>query len=504
MPASYTLSQHDPLDEVMDKIGHGRFHIFAVIGLGCRLFVRGSIFSLRTMFEPYFKCKYDLSYFAASFYITSYLLCAAISAPLNGWLANKYGKRKTLLLCSSMTLVTAILHILSSSFTLLVITMAGCGVFDSAQFLVYPFILEFFCKSGRKHVSSVELFYVLGYASGVIVGYLCLKYLSWQWAIVICVIIPLIPVLISLAYLPESPRYLLANGDRVGAIKSLVQMSLTNNPGSDKRELLQTFTKTFAEPTNKSEDRGCQYDVIYDGDDYHDDVDDNNSQPSKTAEYGSSNERRRSEKVTLLGVGNFKMSNKDLRQRVLVVCVMAFMISASRNAFLFASGQSYDEDHPGQQCSQCSSSISFYHLISVTVGSLIAILISYNLVGRLKRRLALRGLITVLAIAIIPFYFDLPDWVVSGSFFIVSVVNECLMLVRLVYCSEVVPSSVRGFASNLMFGFGIAGALTAAFMATYVLHVSHFLTFFGLHIFILICLIVVYRYVIETKDMSLN
>ena len=77
MPASYTLLQHDRLDDVMNEIGHGRFHIFAVIGLGCRLFVRGSILSLRTMFEPYFKCKYDLSYFTASFYITSYLLCAA-------------------------------------------------------------------------------------------------------------------------------------------------------------------------------------------------------------------------------------------------------------------------------------------------------------------------------------------------------------------------------------------------------------------------------------------
>ena len=89
MPSSYTLLQHDRLDDIMDKIGHGRFHIFAVIGLGCRLFVRGSILRLRTMFEPYFKCKYDLSYFAASFYITSYLLSDAIFAPLNGWFANK-------------------------------------------------------------------------------------------------------------------------------------------------------------------------------------------------------------------------------------------------------------------------------------------------------------------------------------------------------------------------------------------------------------------------------
>ena len=499
MPPSYTLLQHDQLDDLMDKIGHGRFHIFAVIGLGCRLFVRGSIFSLRTMFEPYFKCKYDLSYFTASFYITTYLVCAAIFAPLNGWLGNKYGKRKTLLLCSSMSAVAAILHVMSSSFTLLVITMGGCGIFDSAQYLVYPFILEYFCKSGRKHVSSVEFFYVVGYASGVLVGYLCLKHLSWQWAIIICVIIPLIPVLISLAYLPESPRYLLANGDRVGAIKSLVQMSLTNNPGLDKKVLICTFTKALFEPSSDNSDREGQYDDVVD--DYHDD---SYSQSSNLVEDGPSNERKETNGSAMLNGGHFKISREDLRQRILVVCAMAFMISVSRSAFLFASAQRFVKDHSEHECNQCSSSISINNLISVTVGSSIAIFISYNLVGRLKRRLALRGLITVLAIAIIPFYFHLPDWLVTGFFFIVSVINECLMLVRLVYCTEIVPSSVRGFVNNLMFAFAIGGALVAALMATYVLHISHFLTFLCLHICVIICLIVIYRFVIETKEMSLN
>ena len=491
MPTSYTLLQHDQLDDIMDEIGHGRFHIFAVIGLGCRLFVRGSTLSLRTIIEPYFKCKYDLSFFTASFYITTYLLSAAIFAPLNGWLANKYGKRKTLLLCSSMSAVIAILHIMSSSFTMLVITIAGCGIFDSALYLVYPFILEFFGKSGRKHVSSIELFYVLGFASGVLGGYFCLKHLSWQWAIVICVVIPLIPVLISLAYLPESPRYLLANGDRVGAIKSLVQMSLTNNPGLDKRELIRSFTKALCEPPNDNDLEG-QDNV----DDDDDDDDDKKSQLSNLAEDESHCERKISEEINL--------SSRDLRRRIIVVCVMAFIISLSRNVFLYGSGQRYNVDHSEQQCNQCSSSISINHLISVAVGSSISIFISYNLIGRSKRRLALRGLITVLAIAIFPFYFHLPDWLVSGTFFIVSVINECLLLVRLVYCSEVVPSSVRSFASTLMFGITKTGSVMGALMGTYILHVSNFFTFLCLHIIVLICLIIIYRFVIETKDMSLN
>ena len=341
---------------------------------------------------------------------------------------------------------------------------------------------------------------MLGFASGVLGGYFCLKHLSWQWAIVICVIIPLILFLISLAYLPESPRNLLANGDRVGAIKSLVQMSLTNDPCLDRKELIRTFTNALCEPSNDYNNRQGDNYLVFDGDDDHEDFDDNDSQSFNPANDGSCNQRKTSEEVSLLG----DYQPKSCCREFLFFCVIAFMISVSRNAFLLASAQSYVRAHSEQQYSQCSMSISINHLISVTVGSSIAISISYNFIGRLKRRLALRGLITVVAIAIFPFYFHLPDWLVSGSYFMVSVINECLMLLRLVYCSEVVPSSVRGFASNLMFGCGGAGAFIAALIATYVLHVSQFLTFLCLHICILFCFIVVYRYVIETKDMSLN
>ena len=55
-------------------------------------------------------------------------------------------------------------------------------------------------------------------------------------------------------------------------------MSLTNNPGSDKRELIQSFTKALCEPAPMTMMIGkCQYDDADDVDDNDDDVDDNNS-----------------------------------------------------------------------------------------------------------------------------------------------------------------------------------------------------------------------------------
>ena len=279
--------------------------------------------------------------------------------------------------------------------------------------------------------------------------------------------------MISLGILPESPRYLLANGDIVGAVKSLVQISLTNNPSTDKRKLIQTLTKALQKSSNR----------------YEDDDDDHVSI---------------SVEDSMLNSGDLKITNKDLRQRIVTVCVIDFRVSVSRNSFLFASGQSYVQDHFQEQCNQCSALVSINHLISVSVASSLAIIISYNVIGFLKRRLAMRIFITVLAIAILPFYFQLSNFSLSICFFIVSVINECLMLLRLVYCSEVVPSSVRGFTTNLMFAFGITGSLVWALMATYTMHISYFVTFLFLHFCVLVCLVVVYRYVIETKHMSLN
>ena len=499
MPASYTLLQHDRLDDIMDEIGHGRFHIIAVIGLGCRLFVRGSIFSLTTILEPYFKCMYNLSYFAASLYLTSYLICSAISAPLTGWFANRYGKRKALLLFSCMTIVTAIIHVMSSSFLLVVITMSGSGIFENAQYLVYPYLIELLCKSGRKHISIVEIYYVVGWASGVLIGYFCLRYLSWQWAIIFCVILPTIPVLITLAYIPESPRFLLANGDKIGAIKSLVRISLSNNPAGDKATLIRKYGEVLCQPM-----RGYEHTDNDDcNDDDDDDYDDLSRVPNSVDELSLSADKT-TEEASLLDASNFKISNKDLRQRVIVICVLSLMIAVSRNSFLYGSGQSYKKEMSIKQCNQCWTLFQENHLISVISGSSIALVISYNVIGYLRRRLAMRGLMTALAIAILPFYSQLSDWLLSVCFFIASIINDCLLILLLVYCSEVVPSSVRGFANNLMFAFGISGSLIGALMVTYFVHVSRFLTFFCLHSCVLIGLVVAYRYVIETKDMSLN
>ena len=486
MPSSYKLSQHDQLDDIMDKIEHGRFHMIAVLGLGCRIIARGSIVSLTTMLEPFFKCKYDLSYFVASLYITLHLICSVLTSPLSGWIADKYGKRKTLILYGSMTVVTSILHVMSNSFLMITTTMASYGIFENGQYLVYPYLLEFLNKSQRKQYSLLLIFLLFGWASGLVLGYLCLKYLSWQWAVIFCIILPVIPAIITLGYMPESPRYLLAAGDINGAVESLVRIVTTNMPNADKQELTSKYTKILHEkiPSDVNLDEHESYLSSHD-----DDL--------------PSNEGTTSEKVSLLDSGDMSITRKDLWQRIIALCVLGFMASLSRNFLLFAAGQSY-KDSSKQQCNQCSTFIQLKQLIFVTLGSSLAIVMSYNLIGHVRRRLAMRCLVMLLAILVLPFYFKVSDWLKFSLLFIASILTESFANLVSLYCNEVVPSSVRGRAYSLMSGCWVAGSIFAAFFATYVLHISLLLTFLFIHFCILTCLFVVYRHVIETKDVSLN
>ena len=490
MAPSLSPSKHVLLDDIMEEIGCGTFHVIAVFGLGCRMFARGSIMNLTAMLEPYFKCRYDLTYYAASFYVTLYLISSALTTPLTGWLADTYGRRKTLLLFSCMSATTAMLHVMSSSFLMVTLTMAAYGLFENGQYLVYPYLLEFFSKSNRKYYSALLIFYIAGWATSVLVGYYCLNYLSWRFTVIFCVILPLIPAIITFGYMPESPLYLIAIEDRYGAVKSLVGINKTNMDDADKQQLILKYSRIL-------------YDDHADDDDHNDDWSDESSLANFDDNWPSNQETAKDED-SLLHRGNSKISKKDSKQRIIVLCIIGFTISISQNALIYAAGQSYIGDSSGTHCSTCSTTVQVKHLISVAVGATVAAFVTCFIIGYVKRRLTMIVFTAILAVLMVPFYFQLSDWLLSVLFFIASVLTDSLATLKHVYCAEVMPSTLRGRASGFMSGFYLAGSVVAVMLATYFLHISHIYSFLFIHVCILTCLVVTYRYVIETKDMPLN
>ena len=149
-------------------------------------------------------------------------------------------------------------------------------------------------------------------------------------------------------------------------------------------------------------------------------------------------------------------------------------------------------------------SVGITNLISTCLGFSIAIIVAYKFVHYCKRRVTFLTLLSILSLLVITFYFGPSRWILATLIFVSSVCAECMLIVLIVYASEVVPTSVRGITVGLVTGAGYFGELAGAFLAAWVLHVCLTLFLSILHTVVVVCLIIVYLFATETKDVSLN
>ena len=478
MDKNYSEKLRDKLDHIIDRIGFGNFQLISMLGLGCRLFVRGSILSSTAMLEPHFQCLYKLSPLSASFYLTGYLISGALASWPSGYIADVYGKRKAIILLCSMSAFVAFLQTLSQSFAMIVVTMLAYGLFENATFLVHPYLLEVFPISKRKYLTLMEVFNAIGYCGGILVTSACIRYASWQIAIIISVILPLMAVIAFAWFMPESPRFLFSRRDKRVLSETLLQMMDKNNVKFDKYEALSQDMDSHLSNDSSSE-----------GDSDEDSAFEQLLEKTKHLSNLNKSVKRDASLVSL-----------DTFRKVFVSCLLRFTASVCRNVLVYASGQSYALN----ACSDCHVNVGITNLISTCLGFSIAIVVAYKFVHYCKRRVTFLILLSMLSLLVIPFYFGPSRWILATLIFVSSVCADCLLAVLNVYASEVVPTSVRGLTIGLVISAGYFGELVGAFLAVWVFHVNLTLSLNFLHIVIVTCLILVYFFAIETKDVSLN
>lgn len=478
----FRFVQSDRLDTVINEIDFGFFHILMIFGLGSRIYVRGSTGSLAAIMEPYLKCKFDLPAWMASTYLVIYFLTSAFSSWANGLIADKYGKRKTILLLCSMTVTLGILHALSNSFAMITITRAAYGLFQNAQYFIYPYLMETLPKSKKHLASMLEVFLIIGFASAVLITDFCLKYLSWQWAVFFTYILPVTIAIMTLLVIPESPRYLISINDKKGAVDSLVRIAKLNRCKSSREELSQRYRQILFE-TEVQDDMG----------------DEESSEDALLLA-----EEKENAGDQMQNKSECQLTKADIWRRVMMVCITTFLNQWFRSALMYGSGQSYGMDKSKESCTQCTDSVQVAHLLSVSSGMALSLIAAYNFLRLFKRRLILLSLMTSLAIAVTPFHFAISDIISSLTFFVSSSITETVNVILLVYASEVVPTSVRGISVGTISTAGTIGKFTGTLFASYVLHLNGHLSLLVMHALIVVCITVIYFFAEGTKDMSLS
>lgn len=172
------------------------------------------------------------------FAVSIVLAGALIGAGLGGYLGDRFGRRRTLVITAIIFGVFGLTTGLSEGLWSFVMSrfLVGCAVGVSSM-LAPLYIAEIAPKHVRGALVTLSQ---LAISTGVVVAYY-MDYLlagggNWRWMF-ISALVPSAILLFGLIYLPESPRWLAAQGRFVDAAKVLLRAESTESARLDLNQL---------------------------------------------------------------------------------------------------------------------------------------------------------------------------------------------------------------------------------------------------------------------------
>jgi len=205
----------------------------------------------------FIKTQLALSTFAQELIVSMVLVGAAVGAIAGGKLSDAIGRRKALLLTSSIFILGALICALAHSFGLLLAgrIIVGLGIGLSST-TVPVYISEISPPAARGwQVSLFQLAITVGILSAYVVNYTFAKTADgWRWMLGLAAV-PGLLLAIAMMVLPESPRWLSEKGSSEKARAVLKRI----RGGVDIEAEFADIQRTVAE----SKERGRWADLLY-------------------------------------------------------------------------------------------------------------------------------------------------------------------------------------------------------------------------------------------------
>ena len=188
--------------------------------------------------ELFFRQEFTLSTFALEVIVSGVLAGAAIGALIGGRLADLFGRRRLLITTAIIFAAGAILCAAAESAEMLavgrVIVGFGIGLSSSA---VPVYISEVAPADARGwQVSLFQLAITVGILAAYVVDYAFARVQGWRWMFGMA-IIPAAIFGLGMAFLPESPRWLVQRGQRDVARSVLARIRGTSDVEAELSEI---------------------------------------------------------------------------------------------------------------------------------------------------------------------------------------------------------------------------------------------------------------------------
>ncbi len=206
--------------------------------------------------ELFLRKDFTLSSFALEVIVSGVLVGAAIGALGGGRLADLYGRRRLLIATAVIFAIGAIICAAAPSTTLLIIgrIIVGLGIGLSSG-TVPVYISEVSPPAARGWTVSIfQLAITVGILLAYVVDYAFAAIQGWRWMLGLAVV-PAAVFAIGMIFLPESPRWLVKNGQREAARKVLGRIRTAAGADAELKDIEASIQHT--------EERGRLSDLLH-------------------------------------------------------------------------------------------------------------------------------------------------------------------------------------------------------------------------------------------------
>ncbi|XP_018602612.1 putative transporter SVOPL isoform X1 [Scleropages formosus] len=245
-PAQPPHASHQPkenktytVEEAVETIGFGRFHIMLFLIMGSANIVEAMEIMLLSVVSPEIRCEWRLQDWQVALVSTMVFLGFMICGVLSGYVADKYGRWKVVtggfVLSSYFSLLTSFAP--SYVWFIFLRSLVGCGVAGTSQGFVLK--TEFIPAKYRAWLLPLSsIFWMVGSMLIIILGLTVVPTMGWRWMIRFSVV-PSIVLLGLFQFIPESARFNVSEGNVKAAVATLERIARMNKASLPEGNLVE-------------------------------------------------------------------------------------------------------------------------------------------------------------------------------------------------------------------------------------------------------------------------
>ncbi|KAL0338815.1 UNVERIFIED_CONTAM: Organic cation/carnitine transporter 7 [Sesamum angustifolium] len=216
------------LDEALSAVGFGTFQGLALVFAGISWFSEAMEMNLLSFIGPAVKSEWSLSPTEESLLSTAVFGGMLVGALFWGFVSDAYGRRIGMQCVVVVIAGGGLLSAFSPDYKSLILLRCILGFGVAGGHVFASWFLEFVPSSNRgAWTLSILVFWILGELFEASIAWIVMPTLGWRWLLALSALPALLVVIFSV-FVPESPRYLFAEGRTNEAFGILKKVALMN------------------------------------------------------------------------------------------------------------------------------------------------------------------------------------------------------------------------------------------------------------------------------------